>query len=88
MRGANASPGGRSIIALPATTKTGRSRIVASLTTVTSPRSDADVIVTEWGVAELRGCPLEERIRRMIAIAAPDAREDLARALRDGPASP
>lgn len=78
IRGANASPGGRAIIALPATAPDGASRIVAAVETVTTPRADADAIVTEWGVAELRGCSLDERARRMIAIAAPEHRERLA----------
>jgi acyl-CoA hydrolase len=80
VRGANASPGGRAIIALPATGPGGRSRIVARVDTVTTPRADADAIVTEWGVAELRGCSLSERAPRMIAIAAPEHREALAKA--------
>jgi acetyl-CoA hydrolase len=46
---------------------------------VTTLRSDADVIVTEFGAAELRGQPLDERIRRMIAISHPNFREALAR---------
>jgi acetyl-CoA hydrolase len=82
-RAANAVPGGRAIIALPATAKGGSiSRIVAQLGagTVTTPRSDADLIVTEYGVAELRGCTLAERARRMIAIAAPDWRDRLRQA--------
>jgi acyl-CoA hydrolase len=78
VRGANASPGGRAIIALPATEPKGGSRIVARVETVTTPRSDVDAIVTEWGVAELRGCALKERARRMVAIAAPRYREALA----------
>jgi acetyl-CoA hydrolase len=83
VRAGVASPGGRSIIALPSTTVDGqRSRIVASLRDrpVTTPRSDVDVIVTEHGVAHLRGCPLRERARRLIAIAHPDHREELMRA--------
>jgi acyl-CoA hydrolase len=80
VRGANASPGGRAIIALPATSPDGSSRIVPRVETVTTPRADADVIVTEWGIAELRGCPLRERARKMIAIAAPKHREALSRA--------
>lgn len=85
MRAANAAPGGRSIIALPATAKSGGiSRIVAQLGggTVTTPRSDADVIVTEYGAAQLRGCTLAERVKRMIAIAAPDWRDRLQQAAR------
>ena len=77
VRGANAAPGGRAIIALPATEPKGGGRIVARVETVTTPRADVDAIVTEWGVAELRGCTLKERARRMIAIAAPQHREAL-----------
>ncbi|OKO83098.1 acetyl-CoA hydrolase/transferase C-terminal domain-containing protein [Bradyrhizobium sp. AS23.2] len=79
MRGANASRGGRAIIALPATARDGAiSRIVPSVTTVTCPRGDVDAIITEFGVAELRGKSLEERRRSMIAIAAPQFRDQLA----------
>lgn len=82
VRGAMASPGGRSIIALPATAKGGAvSRIVPTLSgPVTTARGDADTFVTEFGVAELRGQSLAERTRRMIAIAHPDFREELERA--------
>ncbi|WP_346348214.1 acetyl-CoA hydrolase/transferase C-terminal domain-containing protein [Bradyrhizobium sp. 144] len=48
IRGGNASPGDRAIIALPATASDGRSRIVASVETVITPRADVDTIVTEW----------------------------------------
>ena len=81
MRGANASPGGRAIIALPSTTADGRrSRIVASLhgRPVTTPRSDIDLVVTEFGVAELRGRSLPERARRLLAIAHPAFQDELA----------
>src|SRR5215472_690469 len=83
MRGAMAAPRGRSIIALPATAKGGAvSRIVAHLgdAVVTSLRSDMDAVVTEYGVAELDGCSLAERARRLIAVAAPQFREALERA--------
>jgi acyl-CoA hydrolase len=81
VRGALASEGGRSIIALPSTTRDGKGRIVVRLSggTVTTPRSDADVVVTEWGAAELRGQPLRERMRRMVDIAHPTHRERLTR---------
>ncbi|MCP3387301.1 4-hydroxybutyrate CoA-transferase [Bradyrhizobium sp. CCGB12] len=82
VRGANASAGGRAIIALPATASDGTSRIVADVETVTTPRADVDAVVTEWGVAELRGCGLAERARRMIAIAAPEHRDGLSAQLR------
>lgn len=77
VRGANVSPGGRAIIALPSTASDGTSRIVPSVETVTTPRADVDAIVTEWGVAELRRCGLSERSRRLIAIAAPEHRDAL-----------
>ncbi|GHE56134.1 4-hydroxybutyrate CoA-transferase [Camelimonas fluminis] len=82
VRGAMAAPGGRSIIALPATAKGGAlSRIVPALSgPVTTARGDADTFVTEFGVAELRGQSLAERARRMIAIAHPDFREELEQA--------
>jgi acyl-CoA hydrolase len=79
VRGAMRAPGGHSIIALPATAKASTSRIVASLTgPVTTARSEVDIIVTEYGAAQLRGLSLAERARAMIAIAHPDFREDLA----------
>ena len=63
VRAANQSPGGVSIIALPA------ARIVEKLSgPVSVPRSEAGVIVTERGAADLRGCGLRERERRMLAI--------------------
>ncbi|HLS75899.1 MAG TPA: acetyl-CoA hydrolase/transferase C-terminal domain-containing protein [Nocardia sp.] len=76
------SPGGRAVIALPATAKGGTvSRITAALSgPVTTARSDVDVIVTEYGAAELAGHDLAERARRLTAIAHPDFREHLARA--------
>jgi acyl-CoA hydrolase len=76
------SPGGHSIIALPATAKGGKvSRISAALCgPVTTARSDADVIVTEFGAAELKGQTLAERTRRLVNIAHPDFREELDRA--------
>jgi len=76
------SPGGRSIIALSATAKAGTlSKIVPALSgPVTTGRSEVDVIVTEFGAAELKGQTLAERTRRLIAIAHPDFREELDRA--------
>jgi acyl-CoA hydrolase len=76
------SPGGRSIIALSATAKGGTlSKIVPALSgPVTTGRSEVDVIVTEFGAAELKGQTLAERTRRLIAIAHPDFREELERA--------
>jgi acyl-CoA hydrolase len=81
--GANAAAGGRAIIALPATARTGQSRIVPEVPTVSVEADAADMVVTEWGVAELRGCDRSERARRMIAIAAPQFRDALAGHGRD-----
>ena len=62
-RAANQSPGGVSLVVLPA------SRVVEKLSgPVTVPRSEAGVIVTERGAADLRGCSLRERERRLRAI--------------------
>ncbi|WP_280257366.1 acetyl-CoA hydrolase/transferase family protein [Nocardia abscessus] len=76
------SPGGHAILALPSTAKGGTvSRITATLSgPVTTARSDVDVIVTEFGAAELAGQTLAERTRRLIAVAHPDFREELERA--------
>jgi acetyl-CoA hydrolase len=63
VRAAGASPGGVSLLVLPA------ARVVKSLSgPVSTPRSEAGVIVTERGAADLRGCTLNERMRRMQAI--------------------
>ena len=80
VRGAVASPGGRSIMALPSTTPDGKhSRIVPSLEgrPVTTTRADIDIVVTEYGVADLRGRSFSERAERLRAIAHPDFRDQL-----------
>jgi len=83
LRGAQRSEGGLPIVALPSTAGKA-SRIVAKLSgPVSTPRSDAGIIVTEYGVADLRGAPLSERARRMIAIAHPSFREQLERETRN-----
>jgi acetyl-CoA hydrolase len=82
VRATRFAPGGRSIIAMAACTQDGKvSKIVSRLPAgvVTVPRSDVDVIVTEYGAAELRGQTLPERARRLIAIAHPAFREALER---------
>ena len=78
--------GGTGVVALPSVVaSTGTSRIVAELSgPVTTARSDVDVVVTEHGVARVRGLGLEERAAALIAIAAPEHREDLERAQRGG----
>ena len=81
LRGARASAGGRSVLALPATAQGGRiSRIVAALdagTPVSVARADVDMVVTEHGVADLADQPLARRAERLIAIAAPAFRDAL-----------
>ena len=63
IRAANQSPGGVALICLPA------NRIVEKLSgPVATPRSEAGVIVTEKGAADLRGCTLRERAKRLSAI--------------------
>src|SRR4029077_3797140 len=71
---------------LPATARDDAlSRIVVRLEggVVTTARSDADIIVTEFGAAELRGQSLAERVRRMVAISHPNHRETLEREARE-----
>jgi acyl-CoA hydrolase len=83
VRGAAASSNGKSIVALPSTAASDSiSRIVTMLgdAVVSTPRSDVDLIVTEYGVAELRGRPLRKRAESLIAIAHPEFRPALAEA--------
>ena len=70
------SEGGLSIVALTATRR-GRSAIVRSVEKVSTPAADVHVVVTEYGVADLRGVDAAERRRRLVAIAAPDFRDQL-----------
>jgi acyl-CoA hydrolase len=83
MRAAARSDGGLPITVLPSTAGPA-SRIVASLSGPASiARSDAGLVVTEHGVADLRGQPLRERQRRMLAIADPAHRAALEAQLTD-----
>jgi acyl-CoA hydrolase len=83
-QGALLSPGGRLLICLPATARRGElSRIVPALGTqalCTLPRYLADAVVTEHGVAELRGLSLDARANALIGIAAPEHRAALSTA--------
>jgi acyl-CoA hydrolase len=79
-RGAMYSEGGQGFVVLHSTTSSGASRIVPQLAAgdvVTTPKNTVDKIVTEWGVAELRGRSIRERTRNLIAIAHPDHRAEL-----------
>jgi len=81
VRGAARSRDGKAIIALPSTAKKGAvSRIVAALapgTAITTMRADVDYIVTEHGVAHLRGLGLRERAEALIEIADPAFRDQI-----------
>lgn len=76
IRGASYSPEGRSIIALTSTSSDGKySRIVPSLQNVTIPSSEADYVVTEYGIAELQGKTLRERAKALASISHPRFRD-------------
>jgi len=79
MRGAKASKGGRSIVAMNATARGGTvSRIVPKVELVTALRTDVDFVVTEHGVARLKNLPVEARAKALLEIAAPQFRDELA----------
>jgi 4-hydroxybutyrate CoA-transferase len=85
--GAMLSKGGRSITALHSTASGGKiTRVVPTLepgTVVSIPRTFADYVVTEYGIASLWGKSLKERASELISIAHPDFREDLKRQADD-----
>lgn len=80
-RGAMYSDGGQGFVVLHSTAKDGTvSRIVPQLPqgeVVTTLKNTVDRVVTEWGVAELRGQSIRERTKRLIGIAHPDHRDHL-----------
>jgi acyl-CoA hydrolase len=83
IRAANRAAQGRSIIALQSTNRErNRSRIVAKLADgiVTTPRAEADLVVTEHGIADLRGRTLAERARVLVAVSDPAFRAELEQA--------
>ena len=86
VRAANRSKGGRAFIVLPSTAKADSiSRIVPMLTPgthVTTSKNDINYVVTEYGVAQLRGKSAKQRAAEMIAIAHPDFRAELSEAAR------
>lgn len=83
IRGSARSKGGRPIIALPSTAKDGTlSRIVPHLEEgagVTTSRGDVHFVVTEYGVVDLHGMNVRERVNALIGIAHPKFREELER---------
>lgn len=85
MYGGWLSPGGKTFIAMTAATDKGHSKIKSALTPgagVVTTRAQAQYIVTEYGVACLKGKDLAERAKALIAIAHPDFREELEREAR------
>ena len=81
IRGSQLSRGGKSIIAVLSTASKGNiSRIVPTLgegTIVTTPRTDVEYIVTEYGIVNLKNKSLQERAELLISISAPQFREEL-----------
>ncbi|MTJ83380.1 MAG: acetyl-CoA hydrolase/transferase family protein [Telmatospirillum sp.] len=88
VRGASRSNGGKSIIAMPSTAAGGKvSRICLELdrgAAVTTSRTDVHYVVTEYGIAELKGKTLRQRADALIAIAHPDFRGTLRAGLTKG----
>ncbi|MCK6396476.1 acetyl-CoA hydrolase/transferase C-terminal domain-containing protein [Zoogloea sp.] len=86
VRAANRSKGGKAFIVLPSTAKDGAiSRIVPTLTPgthVSTSKNDINYVVTEYGVAQLRGKTAKQRCQALIAIAHPDFRAELTEAAK------
>lgn len=83
MRGASLSQGGKAIIALPSVTQSGESKIVPFLKQgagVVTTRSHVQYIITEYGIADLYGKTLKQRVAAMVKIAHPLHREAIERA--------
>ncbi len=86
IRGASLSEGGKAIIAMPSTTKKGISRIVPFLNQgagVVTTRAHVQYIVTEYGVANLYGKTIKQRVTELVKIAHPDHREHIEKAYFD-----
>ena len=82
IRAASLSEGGKAIIALPSVTSKGISRIVPSLKPgagVVTTRSHVHYVVTEYGVANLYGKTIKQRVKALTEIAHPDFRESIER---------
>ena len=81
VRAANRSKGGKSFIVLPSTAKSDTiSRVVPVLspgTHLTTSKNDINYVVTEYGIAQLRGKTAKQRALAMIAITHPDFRQEL-----------
>jgi 4-hydroxybutyrate CoA-transferase len=84
VRGARLSKGGKSFLALESAVKKQDGTVLSRITTalppgavVTTPRSDVDYIVTEYGAVNLRGKSISNRVKEIISIAHPDFRDKL-----------
>ncbi len=87
IRGASLSEGGKAIIALPSVTNKGISRIVPFLKLgagVVTTRAHVQYIVTEFGIANLYGKTIKQRVKELVNIAHPDFRESIAKSYFDG----
>ena len=83
--GAYESKGGKGILAFPSRTAKGEPKIKSILTpgaVVTTPRNYVDYVVTEYGIAHLKGATIRERAEELIAISHPEDREELRKAAR------
>ncbi|WP_298239317.1 acetyl-CoA hydrolase/transferase C-terminal domain-containing protein [uncultured Algibacter sp.] len=83
IRGASLSKGGKAIIALPSITKKGISRIVPSLKPgagVVTTRAHVQYVITEYGIANLYGKTIKNRVKALVDIAHPDHRETIDKA--------
>jgi len=78
VQGSSLSPGGKTIILIPSTTKDGlHSRIVPIVRKCSLPAYEVDYVVTEWGIAHLKGKNVRNRALQLIGIAHPKFRKDL-----------
>ena len=86
VRAANRSKGGKSFIVLPSTAKDGKiSRVVPTLTPgahVSTSKNDINRVVTEYGIANLRGKSAKQRAQELINVAHPDFRAELREAAK------
>lgn len=88
IRGAGLSEGGKAIIAMPSTTHKGISKIVPFLNPgagVVTTRAHVQYIVTEYGVANLYGKTIKQRVAELVKIAHPDYRESIEKIYFDAP---
>ncbi len=83
IRGASLSEGGKAIIALPSTTKSGISRIVPCLKPgagIVTTRAHVHYVITEYGIADLYGKTIQNRVKALVDIAHPNHREAIEKA--------